>query len=176
MTLSEPRRDREESIDHRLIHDIARIADLSDMPRLKTMIEEISEDLMEGATRIQEDAKQLDLQEAQIAELRIVVSTCAKAFREYEEIHKAKGTTEGNAKAMTNAKLAELCENNLSPSGTEAAAVLKTGLERHDAFEETERQGKSVQDPLPEIEFYVEKEQAHSDALAAYAAARRAKG
>lgn len=46
---------------------------------------------------------------AQADALRI----CAETFREYEALHRAKGTPDGEAKAQRNAEKAKLCEDLL---------------------------------------------------------------
>ena len=43
----------------------------------------------------------------------------ATTFRHYENLHKAKGTDEGNRKASENARLAEVCEAALEKKGDE---------------------------------------------------------
>ena len=43
--------------------------------------------------------------------LRIAVFEAGKTFRNYEQLHLAKDTDEGRAKAMANANMAALCEN-----------------------------------------------------------------
>lgn len=50
---------------------------------------------------------------ARIAELEGTVATAAKTFRRYAELHRMKGTTEGNLKASNNDDLAEFCESAL---------------------------------------------------------------
>lgn len=47
------------------------------------------------------------------AVLKGALERCAKTFRRYAELHRAKGTTEGNLKASNNDDLAEFCESVL---------------------------------------------------------------
>lgn len=46
--------------------------------------------------------------------LRGALETCAKTFRRYGELHRMKGTAEGNLKASNNDDLAEFCEGVLA--------------------------------------------------------------
>lgn len=51
--------------------------------------------------------------DAEIQSLRAAVKIAAAAFREYEQIHRAKGTPEGDRKAVVNAALAAKMEEAL---------------------------------------------------------------
>ncbi len=51
---------------------------------------------------------------AEIQRLREALTMAAKRFRHYERLHQEKGTTEGCAKAQSNADMAEVCENALA--------------------------------------------------------------
>jgi hypothetical protein len=64
------------------------------------------------------------------AMLRGALETCAKTFRRYGEMHRAKGTTEGNLKASNNDDLAEFCESVLTDTRTPAVATDEGVVER----------------------------------------------
>lgn len=51
---------------------------------------------------------------AENAHLRGALETCAKTFRRYAQLHRAKATTEGNLKASNNDDLADFCEGVLA--------------------------------------------------------------
>lgn len=53
--------------------------------------------------------------EAERDEARAAFRKCADKFNEYVNLHLAKGTPEGNAKAEANAELAQMCEQVLTP-------------------------------------------------------------
>jgi hypothetical protein len=73
------------------------------------------------------------------AMLRGALETCAKTFRRYGEMHRAKGTTEGNLKASNNDDLAEFCESVLTDTRTPAVAT-DEGVVRDALLAEIERQ------------------------------------
>jgi hypothetical protein len=61
-------------------------------------------------------AKRIEELEAANSNLRGGLETAAKTFRRYGELHRAKGTTEGNLKASNNDDLAEFCESVIADS------------------------------------------------------------
>lgn len=65
---------------------------------------------------------------ASSSDAKHVLKLCAERFREYEAIHMAKGSIEGDAKARSNASMAELCENVLanlpSPHGAASSSEI----------------------------------------------------
>lgn len=50
--------------------------------------------------------------------LAATLRACAGKFREYEALHKAKGTPDGDAKAETNATMAAMCEDALATTNS----------------------------------------------------------
>lgn len=58
-----------------------------------------------------------DTAEAERDELRGALDMAAKRFRHYEQLHAAKGTPDGDAKAQNNADMAAVCELALSRGG-----------------------------------------------------------
>ena len=67
----------------------------------------------EAATALQSYA-------ARVKELEGTIETAAKAFRRYAELHRMKGTTEGNLKASNNDDLAEFCEAALPKQSSDS--------------------------------------------------------
>lgn len=73
---------------------------------------------MQEIMRINNEQKErAEAAEARVAELERALSEAATAFREYQHIHESKNTTEGNAKAVRNETLADLCESALKGDG-----------------------------------------------------------
>lgn len=55
-----------------------------------------------------------DKARARVAELEAVVRSAGNQFRDYQAQHRAKGTLDGDVKAITNGELADMCEVALS--------------------------------------------------------------
>lgn len=75
----------------------------------------------ERAARAAEFSR-LKLAEAEARLARRQLGKAAARFREYEALHLAKGTPDGEAKAASNRAMAELCEEHLGVAGATGAA------------------------------------------------------
>lgn len=58
--------------------------------------------------------KRCEERDARCERLETALKDSAKTFREYEEMHRAKGTQEGRAKAFANGVMADRCEKALA--------------------------------------------------------------
>lgn len=73
-----------------------------------------------------EAADRIDALQAHIEMLRGALTASAAKFREYEQLHMAKGSIDGDVKARTNAQMAELCEATISSTPV-SDVLLSTG-------------------------------------------------
>lgn len=92
------------------------------LDRIRVQRDAMDSDLRNYMEKDARTQQHLRFAEQRCERLETALGDCAKTFREYEEMHRAKGTQDARAKAFANGVMADRCEKALASLPTPPAS------------------------------------------------------